>query len=400
MTAEVIIMNREAVALAADSAVTIEGSKIFTTAEKLFLLAPGHSVGVLIFNNAHFMELPWSAVIKLYRDKLLEGQLKLPTLNEYAKDFMMFLEARGNEIFPEEQQARIFSMTIHMFLEEVVRDFWSRIKILYEMGIVIGDEEVANKITEAIDEYHRALLNDSERYSENEHSVFVDCLLENYGSVIEEIRDVVFEKLPLTEENKHKIQQLCLFLFTKDTTLPYYTGVAFTGYGKDELFPSYVMFEVEAFLCNKLRHVLRAQTKIGFSDPAATVIPLAQRDITDTILGGIHPIYQDHLKTHLAKHLPEDTLEQILADVENDVAQDFTYPTMHSISAIPKGELAVIAETLVSMTSFMRKHSMDIESVGGETDVAVISKKDGFVWIKRKHYFDIGYNGYFYQEKK
>jgi len=27
------------------------------------------------------------------------------------------------------------------------------------------------------------------------------------------------------------------------------------------------------------------------------------------------------------------------------------------------------------------------ETVGGPIDVAVISKGDGFVWIKRKHYF-------------
>ena len=30
---------------------------------------------------------------------------------------------------------------------------------------------------------------------------------------------------------------------------------------------------------------------------------------------------------------------------------------------------------------------MQSETVGGEVDVAVISKGDGFIWIKRKHYF-------------
>jgi hypothetical protein len=31
--------------------------------------------------------------------------------------------------------------------------------------------------------------------------------------------------------------------------------------------------------------------------------------------------------------------------------------------------------------------STETETVGGPVDVAVISKGDGFVWIKRKHYF-------------
>ena len=32
------------------------------------------------------------------------------------------------------------------------------------------------------------------------------------------------------------------------------------------------------------------------------------------------------------------------------------------------------------------------ETVGGPVDVAVISKGDGFIWIKRKHYFKSEYN--------
>ena len=31
---------------------------------------------------------------------------------------------------------------------------------------------------------------------------------------------------------------------------------------------------------------------------------------------------------------------------------------------------------------------MSDETVGGPIDVAVVSKGDGFIWIKRKHYFD------------
>jgi hypothetical protein len=46
-----------------------------------------------------------------------------------------------------------------------------------------------------------------------------------------------------------------------------------------------------------------------------------------------------------------------------------------------------MAESLVNLTSFKLRISMKAPSVAGPIDVAVISKKDGFVWIKRKHYF-------------
>lgn len=34
--------------------------------------------------------------------------------------------------------------------------------------------------------------------------------------------------------------------------------------------------------------------------------------------------------------------------------------------------------------------------VGGPIDVAVISKGDGLIWIKRKHYFDRDLNQHFF----
>ena len=62
MTAEIVIMNREAVALASDSAVTSisgSGSKIFTSANKLFSLSRYNPVGVMIHGNATLMGVPW-----------------------------------------------------------------------------------------------------------------------------------------------------------------------------------------------------------------------------------------------------------------------------------------------------------------------------------------------------
>ena len=63
-------------------------------------------------------------------------------------------------------------------------------------------------------------------------------------------------------------------------------------------------------------------------------------------------------------------------------------PVMKVVQGLPKDELAAMAETLISLTSFKRRVSMEEETVGGPIDVAVISKGDGFIWIKRKHYFE------------
>jgi predicted YcjX-like family ATPase len=63
-------------------------------------------------------------------------------------------------------------------------------------------------------------------------------------------------------------------------------------------------------------------------------------------------------------------------------------PVVDAVAVLPKDLLAEVAESLVNLTSFKRRISMtSAETVGGPIDVAVISRGDGFVWIKRKHYF-------------
>ena len=54
-----------------------------------------------------------------------------------------------------------------------------------------------------------------------------------------------------------------------------------------------------------------------------------------------------------------------------------------------------MAESLVNLTSFKRRVTLDAETVGGAIDVAVISKGDGFIWLQRKHYFDMDKNPQF-----
>ena len=67
--------------------------------------------------------------------------------------------------------------------------------------------------------------------------------------------------------------------------------------------------------------------------------------------------------------------------------QVFVDPVVNTVENLPKRELAAMAESLVNITSFRQRVTPDTETVGGPIDVAVISRGDGFVWIKRKHYF-------------
>jgi hypothetical protein len=72
--------------------------------------------------------------------------------------------------------------------------------------------------------------------------------------------------------------------------------------------------------------------------------------------------------------------------------KEYSNEIMDIVRDMPKEDMATLAEALVEITALRKRVSSTVESVGGPVDVAVITKGDGFVWIKRKHYFDIDKN--------
>ncbi len=147
-----------------------------------------------------------------------------------------------------------------------------------------------------------------------------------------------------------------------------------------------------------------------------------------TFMEGIDPAQQQSIERHLSA-LFDEYPNHILEDIEGVVALDekqkrrllrrmkrssktlyedwlrrseryrdreHVMPVVTMASALAKDELATMAETLVSLTSFKRRVTPGVETVGGAIDVAVISKGDGFVWIRRKHYFPRELNHQFF----
>ena len=97
--------------------------------------------------------------------------------------------------------------------------------------------------------------------------------------------------------------------------------------------------------------------------------------------------------THRLMHRPglfriaHVSMKQLVDQVQRYTNRAYASPIVQMISLLPRDELANLAESLVALTSLKRRVSNDVETVGGAIDVALISKSDGFVWIKRKYYF-------------
>ena len=111
-------MNSSAVALAADSAVTIgRGRKIYNTINKLFTLSKYQPIGVMVYGNAEFMRVPWEVLIKIYRQRL--GPQGFTTVKEYAADFIRFLEGSETPLFPASVQSSYLKGWVAWVLEQI-----------------------------------------------------------------------------------------------------------------------------------------------------------------------------------------------------------------------------------------------------------------------------------------
>ena len=307
MTAEIAILNSEAVALAADSAVTVQrtdgpsdrASKIFTSANKLFALSEVAPVGILAYGSASFMSIPWETIIKEYRSKRKNNAFD--TLLEYANDFKGFLSSE-------------------------------------------------------IPTYSHVLLSE-------EHS-----------------------------------------------------GIAISGFGNNELLPSLASVLISSD-ANGIAFQDEEPIIIDPEWPRAVIKPFAQGDMMQLFVEGLAPEYSDYISKALESMLEENAniitgalvaavpsletqsireaieksnsqlLSDFSANLEEVTTEFFVNPTMNTVAMLPKEQLAEMADALVNLTSLKRRVSPEEETVGGATDVAIITKGDGLVWIKRKQYF-------------
>ena len=131
MTAEIAILNKTAVALAADSAVTITAGskedKIFDSADKLFELCDRNPVGIMIYNGMSFMEAPLPSLIRDFRCKN-RGSSKF--VGDIADNFLGFLNKSGLQAPSSVKERSIIAIISPVFLiirDEIFKAFQKRV---------------------------------------------------------------------------------------------------------------------------------------------------------------------------------------------------------------------------------------------------------------------------------
>lgn len=413
MTAEVAILNKEAVALAADSAVTLTERKIFTSINKIFALSRYNPVGIMIYGSAEFMEMPWETLIKLYRKKL--GNEKFNSLKDYTKDFIEFL-SKEKRLFSALVQKDHFARYVYYYLLMIRENIEHEVENLLITKKKVSDKDIKSIVSKVIRNHHK-IWEKAEKLS-NLPKSYINDLEKKYGKVISDAIKNVFEKLPISKNLSMLLKNITISLFTKFNEgigHPGASGVVITGFGEKDLFPSLQSFKLEGFVENYLKFNKLREVKIS-PESSALIMPFAQSEMVHSFMEGVTRDYEVVIENYLSlicNNYPQviiDALKGLKKDEKQKLKKDFKRiggkqlkaliqkldkyrrnryvdPVINVVAFLPKDELAAMAESLINLTSFRKRVTIEPETVAGPIDVAVISKGDGFIWIKRKHYF-------------
>lgn len=422
MTSEVVLMNRSAVAMAADSAVTISGTnylKTYQSVDKLFPLVEGQPIGVMIYNNAELMSTPWETIISLYREQA-RGR-SMDTLDQHAHDFIRFL-SDNPELFPQDQQDTEFFKHVAVVLSIIAEDFDYQLRQLAESGQGQVREHISAVFAYVVDELYGDLLKNLDGTARGRLDVFPegteDQLLRRYGAEIDELIGSLiqsikneFAVLSVAQDTVKKLREIAVMSVTQDAFFEHYTGVVFAGFGRRDKFPSMRSFLASSVVLGKLKNRMdRAQDMTADSGPV--IAPFAQDRMIRTFLTGMDAqlrmfLFGETLK--LSSHLVTDVIGR--APAMNDqqraaLLQDYsqgnlagalkaffqsidqfqyhvhTMPIMRAVSVLPKKELGETAASLIKLNSFQQKVMNSVETVGGPISLATISRNEGMVMGK------------------
>ncbi|SIQ57509.1 hypothetical protein SAMN05880582_102181 [Rhizobium sp. RU20A] len=405
MTSEICMMNRLAVVLAADSASTVtqwvenkREERYFKGANKVFQLSDHHPVGLMIFDGADILNVPWELIIKAFRAQL--GRKSFNTVEEYAAELFNFLGKAHDSFFPDDIQKNAVRRPAQ--------------------NLIFG--WIAKAIDGASEEGHSDLVHAAFAFEVEKRRVIqpAPCIGDALGNqVVGELTDSVAEwiggfldaiEVPRPDNLMDAASAALKEVMSKPQENLPTTGLVFAGFGDHQIFPAMVEYVSCGLLGGQPICISQSDQKIDHETPA-WLSGFAQTSMTDTFsLGLSYDIYSslmvavtENLRSFADEvvvqaggdfsaiddidSVVQATTQKIGEAVMDKARREHSMPLKNVLRHLPVEEMAGLAETLISLQSLKEKVTKPSETVGGPVDVAIITKHEGLVWVKRKHFF-------------
>jgi hypothetical protein len=253
MTAEIASVNRSALALAADSAVTIRignTQKVYDSAEKIFEFSRKNPIALMVYNSVEFVGVPLEVIVRKYRN---EEDKSYECLKDAADLFTKYLEAFKHDVKDERNHLyAVLSSAFSVLNKKLFTVFQSateaqaaskshKFKFSFE-------EELSKLIGEETDRHEAAKL------ANYLVDVSIDQFTKRYGDVI---KDAVERSIfPIDANDSKLLKQFgryALAIVRSNIGSDILTGLVFGGFGKRDLFPTLDYIEIDGIYFDELK---------------------------------------------------------------------------------------------------------------------------------------------------
>jgi hypothetical protein len=430
MSSVIIFLNKLGVAVAADSAVTIGARKaILNSGQKIFPIGGKDKTQVLAITvqNTDFMGVPIELIFKKYSTFIEEHGFSKNTIEDYLYDFIRFIEEHQQEFaFKDYEWRYMYFLFVDLFedmLKKILEERSNSPDIDEETFMKNFFTQLSNDIKQKIDNHATY-----EKADQVQNMIGKEFIEKNYPGLIEEaFRDrlakfynekdgteIVPEKMELDESDKLLLSYYRTLVY--ESMLNHHTyeentrsGIYFVGYGEQSLYPSYWGIDAYAFLNGKVvyeldfRRTVRANNPSYFKtlaqdDSIMSVLVDAnwssRYDFTNIVKSTIETSSSAFVESNPdSKEVIEKYQEELKTNLDNlkyfkEYSEEREKVLLDSIAVMGVVDMAEYAENLISLQSLKRKYELDARNnatVGGPTDVAIITKFEGFKWLKSKN---------------
>ena len=362
MTAQVLIITKESVVCSSDQAATMSDGKTYDGMRKIFKLSDLLPAEIMFNGNADFENFSMETLISKFTNTV--DFEKLETIEKVKDEFVRFLSANTK------------STDVNEYLEDILYYF---------------KEDLISNIDS----------NDFEEVIVNARRKKVLPFIKDYSNFDDEFLDIIPDDVDKQEFNHVIWEMFCHELSFEGT------GVIFAGFDIGHDFPSF--FEINIH-CNNHGEIVYEEVDSGVNcqDPYLKVFAINEEAYT--FITGVNSNFEEDLKEYIFKSnkiiienirnlLEKENINEIdkIMDICNFVVNE-GYSDLHeyvadykmgaieftsvSIEYLPRWLLCDLADYLIQLTALKQKISSEIESVSIDADVTLMTKYDGFKWVK------------------
>lgn len=411
MTSQIAILNKFGVAIASDTLSTLESgnsAKTLQNTRKMFELGPEHKVVVVNSGNTHINGVPVATLLAKWAETHPDP---LDSLENYAWSFIFWLELLSEKELPETK------LKLSDFLAASLQDISESVSKQYPDGDKPWWQASIDKFTNDLtykERYQRLAAREIGKFCRQIESMEDEFYEVEEGEsktlILEEISRLSLLWFPpesLKETTRKKLDKsLWKSTYKKPIISEGACTLGFVGYGAKDFYPRVEDFNFDCVIPGITRYQQSGSQHTNFKNSAG-MYRWAQFDAIDTFLKGIHSTFLYDLRHNFKNAAmeqkrvefenPEDFTPEIqkqwggMGEAIYDRIETFIgdYQEKHyenllsTLNFMDTPELSHVAKSLIEMQALAAHNSMNIQTVGGDIEVATIDPKNGIVWRSR-----------------